>query len=230
MFDAFVSANGMDWDAAMMNRMAQRALRIFPASEEIVRGKTVLDLGARDGRWSWAALQHGAKSCVGIEGRSRSVAEGARAMQPYVDANAYRPLVGDAFDRMRGLQRLGWRFDVVLCLGFIYHVYDHWGLLQAMAALEPRVIIIDGEMDDGDETTVRVRAEWTEHPNNAVSERPVVPVGNIRRGTMELLARCAGYEFAWQDWQHLEDPIGCDDYLARTRHTCILRLPVKPAA
>jgi hypothetical protein len=224
MFDDFVAANGMDWSPSMMNRMSQRARRIFPAGEDIVAGKSVLDLAARDGRWSWAAQRHGAKSTIGIEGRRKSVAEGAKAMQPYAESNRHRMIVADVYDGMRDLARLGWNFDVVLCLGFIYHVYDHWGLMQAMSALKPRVIVVDGEMDPGAELGIRITPEWTNHPNNAVSARPVVPVGHVTLGTMELLAKCAGYSLAWQDWSELDDPLGCDDYVQRKRYTCILRL------
>jgi hypothetical protein len=41
---------------------------------------------------------------------------------------------------------------------------------------------------------------------------------------MNLIADILGYETNWQDWDNLNEKIGCDDYVEKTRATCILKL------
>ena len=221
MFSLAMNDQGFKWDQGFLNRMNNRAQRIFSFDQSLIQGARVLDLGARHGFWSWAAHQKGAAQTVGIEGRKESADRGIRLMS---DLN-HRFYIGNAFDVMPQLIALGDHFDVILNLGFLYHIYDHYGMLKLMDMFSPKLIVIDSEIDDLDAPVVRIRKEKTWHPNNAIAEKEgqqFSAVGNPSRGTIEMLAACFDYEVAWCDWSGLTEEDGCEDYRARRRFTCFL--------
>jgi hypothetical protein len=223
-FENFTELRGLCWDTGMLNRMNQRALRVFPDEFDLTSNKKILDLGARDARWSWAALQLGASEVVGIESRYDSYENDN--FTSYKPPN-FKMLIGDAFSEIEKLVSSGERFDTVMCLGFYYHIYDHYGLLRRLRQLEAKYVIIDSEFDNIVEPQVRIRKEDITHPNNASEEeyfRTHSVVGNLSVGGMNLIADILGYETNWQDWDNLNEKIGCDDYVEKTRATCILKL------
>lgn len=226
-FPAEIFATRLQWNDAMRNRMNARAARILDPGHGHIEGKAVLDLGARDGRWSWAALRAGAATAVGIEGRAESIRQGTFLFEDGL-APRYTVRQGDAFAVLNRFQRNERRFDTVLCLGFLYHVYDHWALLRAVAALGPHHVVVDSEMEAGFAPFVRVRRENVDHPNNAIPEADLgrtgfVPVGNPSQGTVAMIGECLGYRVEWCDWTLPDGParLGLDDYAAGTRYTCI---------
>lgn len=221
MFSMEINDYGFHWNAEFLNRMNNRARRIFAFEPALMKGAHVLDIGARHGFWSWAAHRLGAATTVGIEGRQDSADKGARLMSGL----DHRFLIGNAFDVMPQLAAEGARFDVILNLGFYYHIYDHYGMLGLMDAFAPKVIVIDSEFDDLDEPVVRIRKEKTWEPNNAIAEKAgqrFSAVGNASLGAMRLLAECYEYQLDWIDWSGLSPEDGCEDYRARRRFTCIL--------
>jgi 2-polyprenyl-3-methyl-5-hydroxy-6-metoxy-1,4-benzoquinol methylase len=220
-FSLDINQKGFFWNAGYLNRMNNRASQIFSFDPLALQGARVLDIGARFGFWSWAAHQLGAAQTLGIEGRQESADRGAKLMQGL----KHQFLIGNAFDLLPKLADVGQSFDVILNLGFYYHIYDHNSMFRMMDALAPRIIVIDSEMDDLDDPVVRIRKEKTWNPNNAIAEAPgqdFAAVGNPSRGTIELLAECYGYQTRWCDWSTVKDTTDCDDYIARTRFTCIL--------
>ena len=54
-------------------RLQERCTRIINSNLDAIKGKSVLDIAANNGRWSYAALAHGAKKLVSIEGRKERV-------------------------------------------------------------------------------------------------------------------------------------------------------------
>jgi len=63
---------------AYPSRLNLRHEAIFGENTDIFEGRRVLDIASHDGRWSFAALQAGAASVVGIEGRPELVASAGR--------------------------------------------------------------------------------------------------------------------------------------------------------
>ncbi len=221
-FSLAINDKGFFWNEEFLNRMNNRAERIFSFDPALMRGARVLDLGARFGFWSWAAHNLGAAETLGIEGRAESAARGDKLLAGL----NHRFEIGNAFDIMPHLVAGGQRFDVILNLGFFYHIYDHYGMLKLMDALQPKVIVIDSEIVDLDEAVVRIRTEKTWEPNNAIPEKEgqkFSAVGNPSRGAMELIAECFDYRLEWCDWSGLTAADeGCADYRQRRRFTCIL--------
>jgi glycosyltransferase involved in cell wall biosynthesis/SAM-dependent methyltransferase len=156
-----------------------RALRL----PEDLEGRTVLDIGAWDGFYSFEAERRGAARVVALDhyaweidrqdGDARHPATlpgkagfdlAHRALHSRVE-----PLVADFMEV--DVESLG-RFDLVLFLGVIYHVEDPVGAMRRVAALtgdlaviETAAIVLEGEEDrpvwqfcradefDGDPTT-----------------------------------------------------------------------------
>ena len=220
-FSFEINSYGHNWNKGIMNRMNNRAGRIFSFDQSAIEGGRVLDIGARHGFWSWAAHRMGAAETLGLEGRQESADRGDKLMAPL----NHKFMIGNAFDLMPKLAAEGQRFDVILNLGFYYHIYDHYGMLKLMDALKPKVIVIDSEIDDLDEPVVRIRKEKTWEPNNAIAEvagQKFSAVGNASRGTIELLAECFDYKVEWCDWSDLANTDECADYVERRRFTCLL--------
>mgnify|MGYP003624953446 FL=1 len=220
-FTLEINDKGFFWSPEFLNRMNNRAERIFSFDPSLMQGARVLDIGARHGFWSWAAHRKGASETVGIEGRLESADRGDKLMAD-ID---HQFLIGNAFDVMPKMIEEGQTFDVILNLGFYYHIYDHYGMLKLMDGLKPKIIVIDSEIDDLDEPVVRIRKEKTWEPNNAIAEvegQEYTAVGNASRGTIELLAECFNYKTHWCDWGPSTNANGCDDYSERRRFTCIL--------
>src|SRR6266446_801015 len=64
-------------------RLNERYRALISPNEEFIRGKTILDLAAHDGRWSFAALKAGARHVTGIEGRAHLVESAIATAQEY---------------------------------------------------------------------------------------------------------------------------------------------------
>jgi len=222
----FINSHGLSWPPEQLNRNNERAKRIFQPDFGHIAGKSVLDLGARHGAWCWAALQLGADFTMGVEARPQSIARG-RQLFDGIGSDRHRMAVGDVFEKMPELLAHGYRFDTVLCLGFFYHIYDHYLLMRLMHAFGPKHIVIDSEMHPSQQAVSYIRLEQAWHPNNAipnVAGQQRVPVGNISKGGLEALAFSLGYDVHWCDWTVPEErKSGLDDYLAENRRfTAIL--------
>ncbi len=86
------------------------------------RGKTVLDIGCWDGYWSFYAERRGAKSVLATDDRTQNWSSGEglplarQLLQSRVetrqDVSVYR---------LASLERT---FDIILCLGVYYHLFD----------------------------------------------------------------------------------------------------------
>jgi tRNA (mo5U34)-methyltransferase len=114
--------------------------RLGVLGEDRFGGKSVLDIGAFDGFYSFLAERRGASRVVAVDNeqyvdwvRARFGVElgggvGFRAISKLIDSRVdYR--------RMDALHvgQLGERFDVALCFGILHRVTDPIGLLQALA-------------------------------------------------------------------------------------------------
>lgn len=117
-------------------------MAIIDANRDALKGARVLDLASHDGRWSFAALQAGAESVVGVEGREHLVRNAESTFAHYgMDPQHYQFIVGDIFQKMpEGT------FDVVFCLGFFYHTLRHAELLSRIERTQASLVVIDTEV------------------------------------------------------------------------------------
>src|SRR5688572_864240 len=125
-------------------RLNWRHEAMIASNAEILAGARVLDIASHDGRWSMAALEAGAREVVGIEGRPELVerANGHFANRGIAD-DRYRFIAADVFDVLARPEDhdLG-EFDVVMCLGFLYHTLRYPELFSGIRELKPHHLIV----------------------------------------------------------------------------------------
>jgi predicted nicotinamide N-methyase len=137
-FDRFQSTSTV---TPTPNRLNKRYQAIIQHNAHLISGKTVLDIASHDGRWSFAALKAGASHVIGIEARPDLVQKSADTFRHYgVPEARYRFVIGDA---MQQLKESVFRVDVVLLLGYFYHVSQHVDLAKSVCETGAEHIIVD---------------------------------------------------------------------------------------
>jgi tRNA (mo5U34)-methyltransferase len=108
------------------------------------RGKSVLDIGAWDGYWSFYAERRGAKSVLASDdlGQNWSQGRGIHLAKELLGSSVQVNQSLSVYD----LASLGRKFDVILFLGVYYHLHDpFYALAQVRHCCHPgTVVVIDG--------------------------------------------------------------------------------------
>ena len=215
-FDLFSDGN-----ARNERRLHARTRHIIEANRDAIDGRTVLDLAANNGRWSYAAAAAGARRVVSIEGRPERVADARRFFGELGVDDRIEAHVGDMYAFLRDMEE---PVDTVFCLGVYYHIMDHHGLLKAMAALDPETIIIDSAFVRSFRNSVHVQCEDPGAHLNALAVYPgqkAEPVGFVSLGLMIQMAWNLGYSCTPIKWDpaSLEDRDCVHDYMLGRRYT-----------
>lgn len=111
---------------------------------DVVRGKTVLDIGAWDGFMSFEAEKRGAARVVASDqfcwsGKGWGTKAGFDFAKDALGSNV-EALEADVFDL--DPEKHG-RFDVVLMPGVIYHLTDPWGGLKRAADMTKELLVVE---------------------------------------------------------------------------------------
>lgn len=187
-------------------RLNLRHEAIVEANAAVLAEARVLDIASHDGRWSMAALQAGAAHVTGIEARPELVDQARDTFRSYgVAPERYTFTTGDVFEV---LARPGHQYDVVLCLGFMYHTLRHSELLARIRATGAEHLIVDTEVHRSPDPVVRLATEHVERQGNAVPDEfslgSSVLTGRSTLAALELLASSQGYALsALSDWDGL---------------------------
>ncbi len=108
------------------------------------RGKSVLDIGAWDGYWSFYAEEHGARSVLASDdlGQNWSAGRGIHLAKELLGSSVEI----DQSQSVYNLAARGQKFDVILFLGVYYHLHDPFhALTQIRHCCHPgTVVVIDG--------------------------------------------------------------------------------------
>jgi hypothetical protein len=192
----------------------------------------VLDLGAHDGRWSYAIAAAGAAQVTAIEARA-SVAARLDAFPDTTLKSRITMRVSDVFAGLEEAVAAGERYDVVAVFGLLYHVMDHFRLLLLVHQLQPKLIIIDSDFIKQQGALIRLVREDTDNDLNAAPQtagQKVAVKGVPSRAALDLMAQALGYGLTWSDWGALppEQRAGVQDYYLTPdrvlrRGTCALR-------
>ncbi|HEX2015858.1 MAG TPA: DUF1698 domain-containing protein [Solirubrobacteraceae bacterium] len=116
---------------------------------EDLRGKTVLDVGAWDGYFSFEAERRGAQRVLATDsfawdGQNWSTKAGfelarrvlgSKVEDQHIDVMELSP------------EALGGRFDVVLCLGVLYHVRHPFLMIEKVASVTEELLILETHAD-----------------------------------------------------------------------------------
>lgn len=208
----------------LVNRLNERYNHIIVPNIGYIAGKRILDLGAYDGRWTWACLESGAAFVTAIEARATSVASGRQSI-PQLEQDflgCYEFLIGDVFQLLPIMRPF--QFDTILCLGLFYHVLNHERLIGMMARLKPEAIILDSGLLDTDEMIIRLAHEPTSHRMMGIGPSEQTLVGMPSRGALAAIARLHRLQVDYVPWiaEAISDHNEIEDYMNRERFTCVL--------
>jgi tRNA (mo5U34)-methyltransferase len=198
------------WDESRINRHEQRKRYFFSPLIELfggsLAGKRVLDLGCNAGFWSLAAVDGGADYVLGVDGRQMHVDQANFVFEVKgVDEPRYDFVVADIFDL--DPVEMG-EFDVVLCLGLMYHISKHIPLMEMISAVNRDVLVIDTTLSLAPGSYLKLRSEKLDSPRDAVDyELAMAPT---RRAVVDMV-ELFGYSVAMLK-PRFSDYTGCRDY------------------
>jgi SAM-dependent methyltransferase len=207
-----------------VNRHEQRRRYFFDPLLEVcggtLAGRRVLDLGCNAGYWSLAAVDAGAEFVLGIDGRSEHVEQAELVFEAKdVDRSRYRFELGNIFEH--GFHE---RFDVVLCLGLMYHISRPVALFETIAGVGAELVVIDTEIQPSNVSGFQVHQVSLENPMTAVDYEIVMYPS--RQAVIDL-ATTFGFQIValrpdMTDWE------GMAHYLDRRRlaFICSRQLPL----
>jgi len=200
--------------ADYVNRHEQRRRTFFEplvaACGGSLQGRRVLDLGSNAGYWSLCAIDAGADFVLGIDGRQMHIDQAELVFEAKgVDRARYRFELGNVFEH-----DLHEQFDIVLCLGLMYHIAKPVELFEVMSGSGADLLLIDTTVSLVPWSLFRVAHEQgLENPRNAVDyEFLLIPT----RHAIFDLARQFGYETVSLA-QDISDFTGMGDYRSKQR-------------
>lgn len=214
-----------------LDRLELRYHAIFRENADLFAGARVLDIASHDGRWSFAALQAGAREVVGIEARSHLVDNANATFAHYgIAPDRHRFICGDVFDV---LGRESIDVDVVLCLGYLYHTLRYNELMRRIRDLSPQWLVVDTQVTRGRKRPmVRLVVERAEREGNAVldpwswNDSTLVGWPNVRG--LDFLLHAYDFDVVRRTkWRKLvkANPhrTGVEDYAQRRRITVVAK-------
>jgi tRNA (mo5U34)-methyltransferase len=190
------------------NRIAQRKRlffdRLLSLTDGTLRGRRVLDLGCNAGYWSLQAIESGADFVFGIDGRQMHIDQSNLVFEAKeVDRSRYQFELGNFLKYPFG------SFDVVLCLGVLYHVSSPVDLFNVMSATGAELLVIDTEVSNLHGNVIALFTESLGNARNAVEEEVV---GYPTRGAVSMLAGKHGYQVAALGTECVTDWAAMDAY------------------
>lgn len=216
-FDQFPRFYETSETFAYPSRLNLRHEAIFGENQDVFESHRVLDIASHDGRWSFAALEAGAVSVVGIEGRPELVEAANETFAHYkVSPERYRFVADDIY---HALAQEHWEFDVVLCLGFLYHTLRYNELMARIRQCHPMYLIIDTEVAGDERSLVHLRVENVTPQRNAVKDEfsygDAVLSGKPSVRGLETIVGAYGFQLErFSDWAGLtrDNPENADEF------------------
>ncbi len=153
-----------------VNRHKQRKKHFFDPVVQLfggtLAGKRVLDLASNAGFWSLSAVEAGCDYVLGIEGRQMHVDQANFVFEvKEIEKDRYDFVVGDIFET--DFKQFG-TFDVVLCLGLMYHVSKHVELLEKISEVNDDLLVIDTTLSTAPGSALELVRQYPDSPMSAV--------------------------------------------------------------
>src|SRR5207247_6408657 len=150
-----------------------------------------LGLGCNAGYWSLRAVQSGCDFVLGIDGRQMHVDQANFVFDvKEIDRSRYEFVKGDVY--ATDLSANG-PFEIVLCLGLLYHVSDPATLIEKIRELNTELLVIDTSLSLIPGQFLELRREGAGSPLAAAREQFVMLPS---RQAVIALAESAGYSVA----------------------------------
>jgi SAM-dependent methyltransferase len=148
-------------DVGTINRHEQRKNYFFRPLVDLLggslAGKRVLDLGCNQGFWSLAAIESGCDYVLGIDGRQMHIDQAKFVFDvKRINKDRYDFRFGNVFNLLNN--DLG-KFDIVLCLGLMYHISKHMTLLEHISSVNTDLLVIDTYLSLMERSLMEIRKE-----------------------------------------------------------------------
>ena len=176
------------------------------------RGKRVLDVGCNAGFWSLCAIQAGCDFVLGLDAREMHIQQAELVFQcNEIERNRYHFIQTNIFNY--DFEKTSKPFDIVLCLGFLYHVCKPMELLEKISQINTDLLIIDSTILNTPENHIELRQERLDDPRMAADYNLVfLPSPSAVRMMVETLGyRCRMLKPEFDDWE------GCEDFFSGDR-------------
>jgi SAM-dependent methyltransferase len=150
------------------NRHRQRRAYFFDPLVRLcggsLSGRRVLDLGCNAGFWALAAIESGADFVHGLDGRPMHIDQANLVFAAKgIDPGRYTFEQADVF---------AWdtqeQFDIVLCLGLLYHVSKPFELTERIARWNSDLLVIDTTLDQRQDASFRLVEQDVEDPRSSL--------------------------------------------------------------
>ena len=127
-----------------INRFNMRWKHLFADNQQHIEGKKVLDLACNNGRMAYPCIDLGAEKVFGVEARGSLIASGKEYFDSLGISDRMQWHQADAFEFMDAATPGA--FDVILCLGFLYHTTRQVDFFRAVKRLRAKTVIIDSSI------------------------------------------------------------------------------------
>ena len=193
-------------------RLDTRYQGIIENNKHLFEGQRILDLASHDGRWSFAALKHGAAYMKGIEGNPKLIKNAYENFEHYgIPPEQYDFEQGDLHEKIREVEANS--FDGLFCLGFLAHTPHQMFLLEQFERINPKFMVLDLRVVPTERPLIALKTQPTEKEYTAIGNKEEAWVGLMSRGLLEAALEYAGYNFEIYDfsegspWGHRENRI-----------------------
>lgn len=224
-FDKFPKFFETSDTTASPHRLNFRYHLIIEQNEALLRGKKVVEIAAHDGRWAFAALRGaGAAHVTGVEPRQHLVKNAKATFAEYgIPDSQYKFVCEDGFAETERMERDGEKFDAAMVLGFLYHTARQYEIINRLAKLGCRSIIIDtAVLKNITEPIIRLGMENTEGEARLFSPGKTVDLTGVPSITaVHMMLKAAGFE-PRMIVPNMPPPVkGANDYREGARFTIV---------
>lgn len=211
-------------------RLGARYKVLIERNLTAIEGKSIIDTGAHNGRWAFAALKAGASKVYLLEGRQDLLDQAKLTFDKYgIAPDRYELVCGDVIEILKARNI---KVDTVFFFGTFYHIPNHFDWVSEGHRTGAHTIIIDthiAEAPDSDKI-VRFKMEEVENimnsPIRAHEASKMAIAGHPSRGFVKFAFRAFGYEVTECDWAALirqNGAQGLKDYSEGRRSTFVAR-------
>lgn len=192
------------------NRHRQREKYFFTPLVYLIREslskKNILDLGCNAGYWSLKCSEAGAKHVTGIDGRKMHINQANFVFEiKDIEKKRFNFFHADIYDFFIKNQIT---YDVVLCLGLLYHINDPVNLFESMSKINNDILVIDTVINNIEDACFSINHESITDYRNSISSN-IVLIPSVY--AMIKILKYLGYKGVVLE-PDFEDYTGVEDY------------------